>query len=733
MTAFIRRYTDEPTEAELLSIESVNVIDKDPPPQILGLGYGAVLLVGEFENGAFETPIEVTSPAERVSTFGLFGYQHADGTLYNNPCARKRLADNTLTPEYWNGNGHTALAGKAFNRLMLCRVDTSVGSVAFTRAASLTNTLAQSRYTLASTGLTLVLNYGGADDTATFTGVVAGITGAAAAFGTIVAGETLLLSYDGGATFTVTFLTGDTTIGNVVTRVNQYAGYTMASDSGGQLRLVGRQLGTGGRLVVVGGTGVTKCGHAAGSTSGTGNVANLAAVTGAEVKTIVELASAKATVDTLADGRIRITNDTDGGAGTILMQDTSTAATSFGFATEVTGTAVTGTAGIIPAGTVVQTSGANKFVTMQDITVTEASAGPYSVKVRHALDDGTGAGANVSTVTVIATPTSFSAFTVTNSLAVNGALSEAAIDAKYQTAIDATLDLNTSAKVVNIIVSARASNAIRRALKVNALNASASGLYGRMACIRPPLGTAKTVAQSTSVEPGVGLTRDQRVIYNWPGVRVKVDEIAAVGIAGGTGFTSDGVIDQGSDGWCASVISLLPPGENPGQVTAFMTKVLGLESSSNAANMTMQDYKNLRAAGICAPRIDGDVFFQSGVTSVDPTTSPNLVDIERRTITDNIEDSLAAFMKGYSKRKMTTARTTAMVTATRQYLNTFLGDTSGEGQRLDSFSIDLSGNTDALRSKGRYRQVIKAKTTPSFKSIELAVTAGPTVTIDETV
>jgi hypothetical protein len=701
---------------------------------VLGVGFGKVAVVGEFENGPFETVTDVFGPTDIARVFGGFGYGYADGSISKHPSARARKADGQLSNEFWNGNGYIALYGKQYNSLCLVRVDTSVGSVSFSRCASALS-VARPRFLL-TTGQVLVLDIGSGNVTSTFTGAVATVTGTGASFATIAAGETLTIGYDAQPDFTVTFLAADTTVGAVVSRINAAAGYTMASNAAGQLKLDGRIGGTSGQIRVVGGTGRAKCGLTIANTAGTGNVANISQVTHAEVKTIVEAAVAGTLVESLPNGKLRIANKATPLTGTIQV-DTTTTATDFGFTLETTyANAATGTAnGIIPAGTVVKVPSGVEFVTMQDITVTAASPGPYVVKVRHATDDGTGTSALVSTVTQIATPITLDAFAVTNDTPISQALSEAAIDAKYTTAIQSTKSVVGAAREINFIFSARSSNSTRRDLRTNALESSAQGCFGRMAVIRPPLGVSSATARSSTVEPGVGIYRDERVAYTWPGWRMRVDVIAQLGATiGGTGFTDDGLINVGADSFLASILSLLPPGENPGQITEYLSNVVSLENSTYTQNLTIDDYIALKAAGICAPRIEnGSAFYQSGVTSVDPTSFPTRVDIERRTLTDYIEDSLGNFFRPYSKKKMTLARQIALVSATKQFMNTFLGDPDGNGQRIDGYSIDAkTPNTSALRSKGRWRLILRAQQTPSFKSIELAVTVGPTVIIEET-
>ncbi len=734
MSMFIRRYLFDPGEEILLEIESVNILDLEPPASITGVGTGTALLVGEFENGDFATPTEVTSATELVSTFGALGYDNA-GTMGNNPCAVSRNADAAVADEYWNGNGFVQLSGKKFRRLVLCRVDTSVGSVRFQRLAFVTG-LAAFAYPM-TTGEILALKLdAGATTPSTFTGAAAVTTGAAGTF-TPADGDQATFGYDNEADFVVTFLATDNSAALMAARINLFAGFTFASVSGGQIRLTGRILGTDGEVrLVAGAAGIlADLGLAIAAVAGTGNVANIAGVTFDEVKTIVELAMGASNVSVQQDsaGRLRIVNKATPLTGLIEVRNTTTN-TSLGFAIGDTGDAAEGDAGFIPAGTRLRNTGAtNEFVTMQDVVVTADDAGPYDVKVRHAVDDGTGLTALTNTIVVVVDVPDVGAYSVYNPAPLTAALTESQIDAAYLEAIDATLDPDTVAAEVNVMWSARQSNAARRKLRENALDSSGNGLFGRMAVVRPPMGTTKAVAQSNVAEPGVGATRDQRVVYTFPQVRTMVPLIAKLGTAGGAGFTADGVVDVGADGFLCSIMSQLPPEENPGQKTPYTGNVIGIESSPNARNFRMADYTNFKRAGICAPRMSGGTMvFQSGVTSVNPLTQPSLKNINRRRMADFIEDTIALRSVDYGKKGSTSVRRRALANEIRFFLRTLLSPNDPTGQRIAGYTVDeKTGNTALSLSKGLYRIIVKVRILPSLLSIVLAVTAGEEVEVEE--
>lgn len=749
---FVRKFTADPGLDVLLQIEAVNILDLTPPDSITAVGAGKVLLVGEFENGPYGVPTDVLSATDVQTTFGGVGYIGGALSQANNPCARIRYADGAIVGETWNGNGLIQLSGKKFSALQLCRVDTSVGSVQFSNLPFLLGASAF-RHVLAA-GQVLALDLGAGQVSATFAATAATVTGVGA--GTpagFVGGETLTIGYDdinARPNFTVTFLAGDTTVDLCVARINLYAGFAFADKSGIQLRLTGRQLGTGGQVRIISGSAgvLAALNLTAATTSGTGDAANIAQVTPAEIKTKVEAAIAGTLVDTLSDGTLRISAT----AAATITVGTNTTATALGFVAGTTAAKTTPTSGLIPAGTIITNAtpvATKTFVTTQDIAfgasgvtvggVGVSSTGPWSVPVRHAADDGTGiiaAAAYLNTVSST-TPIVTGSFSVTNAQATSAALNETQIDAAYQTALNATLDPSSASSDVNIVYSARQSNAVRNALRANALTASAGGCLGRIAIVRPPLGTPKAAAKSTTSAPGVGAYRDQRVIYVWPGVNTTVPVLALVGLTGGTGFTADGSVDVGADGFLASVMSQQQPEQNPGEQTDYLVAVNGLDTQaraqSKASPLLVADYTAFKKAGICALRMDAGVpVFQSGVTSVDPTASPSLVNINRRRMADYVEDSIAIFAKKYGKKVNTQARRKAFAGQIRSFLSGLLSAKQPAAQRIAGFTVDaVTANTPDTLAAGLFRVIVNVRTLSTMDFIVIQATVGTTVSVVE--
>jgi len=140
-------------------------------------------------------------------------------------------------------------------------------------------------------------------------------------------GLTLNLSVDGGSTFTVTFGTA-TTVAELVNDINAEGIPGLhAYESGGQVRIQSDNPGTNSSIAIIaGGTNTITWGA---PVAGTGDVANIYAVTAAEAEAHIEATLTGASVDVETGGEITITSSTTGTSSSVQM--TGTAQTKFGF------------------------------------------------------------------------------------------------------------------------------------------------------------------------------------------------------------------------------------------------------------------------------------------------------------------------------------------------------------------------------------------------------------------
>jgi len=169
---------------------------------------------------------------------------------------------------------------------------------------------------------------GGAAQTFTFAATAGARTGNQAGPYNLTNNWHLDIQVDGGATQVVTFQTADfgniaaATLTEVIALVNGDTTGLTASASGGFLRLTSDTKGTASEIEVMNTSTaglLTALGHTAGSTSGTGDAANIAQATAAEVVTkLAGLTGAAASAGSGDEaGKVVLTGTTKGEYGTI--------------------------------------------------------------------------------------------------------------------------------------------------------------------------------------------------------------------------------------------------------------------------------------------------------------------------------------------------------------------------------------------------------------------------------
>jgi hypothetical protein len=726
MSGFVRRFTSLPTLATLLAIEGTSIIDLVPPDPVVGEGSGTVLLMGEFEDGFFATEeeakgaVEVFGSEDFKTKFGSFGYTYG-GVVANHPSARKHLT------ECWNGNGFLKAFKLKASRLLVSRVDTSVGTVSFDVLASILGGAGPFQLAPGQT-LSVTTDTGGPGASAALTAVVATVAGAGAAFATILSGDTFGIKIDGGPQVNVTFSGADITQALALAKINATLGFASAVVNATEIDLRGIKRGTGGsvQLIEVTAGVLAKIGHTVGTTAGVSNIAaDIDAVTAAEVVTFVNAQAAitalNARADLNSEGRLRLLNSTTVAASSILVT-AGAMATALGLSP--IGVAVLRSGhlgGTIPAGTRLRASGTPglEWVTMQTLDVPAASLDPIIVKVRPGLDDGTHAGIGAGLVDTIVDQVQFSALDVNNLGALTVALTEAQLDNRYLDALNATLDEAGDCRDANFLLIARRSDAVVREGRANAIRATECGLKGRKFITGDLLGT--TVAQSL-IE--VAKWRSDRVFYTTKGWKVQVPQIAERGLAGGVGFTADGIIVVRPDGPLTTICAILPPENNPGEATGLIDSFF--EVATDGEKLTIDTYIAWKRAGICAPRVDFDTGseYQSGVTS---SLKSGETTIARRKMADFIQDTLVVIQKPFVKKVATQQRRDLLRGRIDQFYGSLLGTTPDQ-QRIDSFSVDdgpNAGNTGDVLALGAYFIRSSCRTLSSLDQIVHQTEIGP--------
>ncbi len=729
MSGFVRRFTSPPTLEQIQAIESVNIIDLAPADPVKGAGSGVVLLVGEFEDGLFATEadakgaVQVFGSDDYASKFGGFGYTY-NGVVANNPSARKHLT------ECWNGNGYLKGFKLQAQALLIGRVDTSVGEVAFELLPSILGGTGNFQLAVGQT-LSVTTNTG-TGASAALTGAVAKHAGAGAAFATIAAGETVGIKIDGAPQINVVFGGGDVTQAAVLARINATMGFACAVINAAQIDLQGIIKGTGGsvQLFDVTAGALAKIGHTVSTTAGVSNIAaNIDSVTLAEVIAFINGTAAITSINGFAEnaaGRLRLLNTTSLLAATISVA-AGAMATALGLSPIATTVAKSShLGGTIPAGTRLRASGTPgaEWVTMQTLDVPAATTDPIRVKVRPGLDDGTHAGAAPAAVDTVVDLPSFAAVDVNNGAALTVALTEVQLDNRYLDAFNASLNEAGPGRQANYLLSARRTDSVIRSGRSNAINATANGLSARKFVTSDLLGTL--VAQGLI---NVALYRSDRVFYSTKGWKVRIPQIAERGVAGGVGFTADGVIVVRPDGPLTTICAMLPPEENPGQASGLIDDFF--EVATDGETLTIDTYTAWKAAGICAPKVDADTGpeYMSGVTS---SLESGRTLIARRKMADFLQDTLVVIGKPFCKLLSRQSRRDKLRGRVDSFLSRLRSLQNAETQRIAAFLTNddvNAGNTDEVLASGVYFMDVRVKSLASLDEIVFRTEIGPNVVI----
>jgi len=148
---------------------------------------------------------------------------------------------------------------------------------------------------------------------------------------TLADAQTLTIKIDGGGVQTVTFHTGNfvditnaTALEVAAVIAGQLVG-ALVDVNAGQVRIQSDKRGTASSVEVTGGSANAALSFPGGVGSGTGNVANIDAVTATEVASVITAVPIVGGTSTVVGGKPRITSSTTGAASSVLVKGTSTA------------------------------------------------------------------------------------------------------------------------------------------------------------------------------------------------------------------------------------------------------------------------------------------------------------------------------------------------------------------------------------------------------------------------
>lgn len=182
----------------------------------------------------------------------------------------------------------------------------------------------------------LVAVDGGGADTVTFDAAAASFTGTNTETFALSDGQTLTIDIDNLGVQTVTFNTaefadiGNATAAEVAAVMNAEMTGVSVDTTGGAVRLTTDKRGTDAEIDITGGTAAATLGMTVGVTNGTGDVADIDAVTAAEAAALI-LADVTGVTTAVESGAVRITSSTTGASSSVQVEAASTADDELGF------------------------------------------------------------------------------------------------------------------------------------------------------------------------------------------------------------------------------------------------------------------------------------------------------------------------------------------------------------------------------------------------------------------
>lgn len=307
------------------------VVSREDPPAVPGvraLPSAVCMAIGVAERGPIADPQLLTSFEDYVRIFGGFTTHTYDlatqvRAFFLAGGAQLWASRTCHFTDITDPATHTAATGS----VMLQTSGTGA------TAAAVTSTNAEP-FNL-EPGQAIDVDLGAGPVTATFDAAAASITDTATyPIAALTGGETMGVTVDGvegGSEQAVVAVGGETSAADIAALLNAQLVGCSAAVSGGQVQLTTDQQGTGaGIQVTTAGTLNAILGFPTSKASGTGDVADIDAVTGAEAKALIEADVAGTTVTVNGTGTITLAT-TATGSGTEIQVEVSTTALAFGF------------------------------------------------------------------------------------------------------------------------------------------------------------------------------------------------------------------------------------------------------------------------------------------------------------------------------------------------------------------------------------------------------------------
>lgn len=278
-------------------------------------GVGVVGLIGEANGGEPEVANVFTDPDAAIAYFRSGDLANAISLAFN-PANDPRIPGGAQSVVCVKTNNSTA------STLTFQSAGVGSGTAAATHA---------SPYNLEPDQALKITVDGGSPVTASFTATAGYKTGTGASY-TSPSGKTLLIKVDGGEVQTYLATAGASAAAAACAEINTQIRGLHAEVSTTEIKLVSDTRGTNSTIEITGGTGTAVFGQAAAlGTPGTGNVANIDAVTALEAIAIIQ--AAVTTTAVVSGNPVTITSATTGTNSSVQFTDPTPAlvAADFGY------------------------------------------------------------------------------------------------------------------------------------------------------------------------------------------------------------------------------------------------------------------------------------------------------------------------------------------------------------------------------------------------------------------
>lgn len=281
----------------------------------------------------------------------------------------------------------------------------------------------------------------------------------------------------------------------------------------------------------------------------------------------------------------------------------------------------------------------------------------------------------------------------------------ATLDTEYTNAINSFRGDALPQREVNLLTSARMTNAIRTALDQFAQVRKANGI-GLVVVTAPEINQVSLGTVTGDAAPGVGATRDEETIYSWPGCQVQIPDAVGTAIKVATGVTTtDGLLDTSFAPFAVSLLSGIDPERSIAQVADPVAQILASVAGTQRGLpfLGIDEYTLMRSRGIAGLRISPTTKKPEVESEVTSSLDPAKKYIHRRRMSFYIQDTLALALAPYKDLPVNEQFRADVLIVHVHFFEDLLQPNQPERARIAAYALDdVSGNTADAQAAGAF-------------------------------